>query len=106
MILRFLKVECLTYTVFLPSEHTPYIQQIDDNCGKLFRERIYEKYDAWVSEFSVTEKLTASSVRQKLIQWTSDAALHWNTELAAKIGVILVLFFFSLYLFTSRSSCC
>jgi hypothetical protein len=81
-----LKEQCQTFAVYLPSEHTPYIQQVDDNCGKLFRDEIYKCYDKWVENFSTSVKLTASTVRQKLIEWTASAAIHWNTVLATRIG--------------------
>jgi hypothetical protein len=37
---KYLKEDCKTFSVFLPSNHTNYIQAIDDNLDKLFREEI------------------------------------------------------------------
>ena len=85
---RILKSECNTFSVFLPADHTPFIQLVDDNVGKSFRRLIYDRYDTWVTtEFKPNEKLSKSCVRQLLIEWTALSALQWNKEvLAVKLG--------------------
>lgn len=84
---RLLSSECNTYSVFLPSNHTPFIQAIDDNVGKLFREEIYKLYDQWVDSYSKDVKLSARTIRCKLIEWTAQAGHTWNSSLAARIGI-------------------
>jgi hypothetical protein len=86
-----LKKECNTFAVFLPADHTPFIQLVDDNVGKSLRQLIYEQYDNWVQSFQANQKLSKSSVRILLIQWTAKAASQWNGELAARIGMLVEL---------------
>lgn len=55
--MRVLKAECRTFTVFLPADHTPYIQLVDDCVGKCFRELIYDQYEKWVLTYDPKQKL-------------------------------------------------
>jgi hypothetical protein len=52
-----------TFTVFLPADHTPFIQLVDDNVGKSFRDMVYEQYDVWIKNYNPKDKLSSSKVR-------------------------------------------
>jgi hypothetical protein len=79
--------------VFLPPNHTNYLQLIDDNVGKSFRELVYAQYDAWMESFDISSKLTASDCRVKLIEWCAIAAKQWNGGLDETIGMAVVVLF-------------
>jgi hypothetical protein len=61
---------------------------VDDCVGKSFRQLIYDQYDEWVATFDPQAKLSKSSVRQLLLDWTAAAATKWNNEKWLTIGML------------------
>jgi hypothetical protein len=80
--LRYLKEQRNTYSLFAPSEQTPFVQMVDDNCGKLLRHDAYLAFDDWEYGLDLDDdsykKPTASQQRQLLYGFVSKAVQNWE----------------------------
>jgi hypothetical protein len=81
-VLEYLKERTRTFTLFLPPNTTNYIQMVDDNIGKAFRELVYNQYYKFEEAFdwiaNPQGKVPAVQKRKLMIQWISNAAKQWN----------------------------
>lgn len=108
-VLTYLKEKCRTFVKLSPPNMTPYIQQIDDNVGRCFRNLGYDYLDDW-HERSIDEvlrehgsdaspalisaalTLSAAGLRELLVKSIQHATVQWSSdpkykELAKKAAV-------------------
>jgi hypothetical protein len=104
--LRYLREDCNTYSLFTPPEQTPFVQMVDDNCGKILRNDAYLAFDDWEFEQDLDDdtfvKPTASQQRQLLYSFVTKAVKSWSdhADVGLKAATRYLHFLFLLRLLT------